>query len=405
MATITINYTANTLEDHRICYRQVGTTNYCCLTDTVSALGPQTFIIDFSNAPDYCDGTADEVVVPVETDCGPFDYEGYIQPVCEDIASLNNREAWTASFTTSPDCLAYTITCESAGVASIEVTEPDAGMVAMPGVTITGGGGSGATATARLQAYIGGVSLGSSPGTDYVIGEQVFISGGTGTAIQLNVDTIGGAGEILTFTIVGFGFYSVLPAISDAPSTASGIGVNAVFDLAFSLAAVVITAAGDDYTTPPAIGFTGAAPAVPEAVAFLLPCDDFTTPSCGATATVGISVGESAVFCDTTGTPVLADDGYDVAAAPEVTCCGCTQISAVALGTGEVITYIYYTDADTHDVVYLDNGGAGYTSTTPGTAILLGPLGDQATANAIPNSWGAAPGFEVNFVVTTAACA
>lgn len=404
MPTITINYTANTLEDHRICYRQVGTTNYCCLTDTVSALGPQTFIIDFSVLADYCDGTADEVVVPVETDCGPFDYEGYIQPVCEILGSLNNRTEWTASFTTTPDCLAYTVTCESAGVASIAVTVADGGMVAMPGVTITGGGGSGATATARLSTYVGGVSIGSSPGTDYAPGDQIFITGGTGTAIQLNVDTVGGAGELLTFTIVGFGLYSAIWAFGDTPSTSTGIGVNAVFDIAFGLGGVVVTAPGDDYTSPPTIGFTGAAPAVPEAVAFLLPCDDFTTPSCGATATVGISVGESAVFCASTGTPVLADDGYDVAAAPEVTCCGCTQISAVALGTGEVIPYIYYTDAITHDVVYLDNTGAGYTTTTPGTTILLGPLGDQATADAIPNSWGAAPGFEVNFVVTSAAC-
>ena len=170
------------------------------------------------------------------------------------------------------------------------------------------------------------------------------------------------------------------------------------------MAAVNVTAAGDDYTTPPAIGFTGAAPAVPTAVAFLLPCANFTTPSCGATATVGISVGESSVFCDTTGTPVLADDGYTVVADPAVTCCGCSEITAVALGSGEVIPYIYYTDATTHDVVYLDNGGPGYTTTIPGAQILLGPLGDQVSANAIPNSWGAAPGYESNFVVIAVAC-
>ena len=403
MATITINYTANYLGDHRVCYRQVGTTNYCCLTDTVSALGPQTFIIDFAVLADFCDGTADEVVVPVETDCGPYSYEGYIQPDCEVLGSPNNRTLWTADFTTTPSCLAYIITCESAGVASITVTEPDGGMVAVPGVTITGGGGAGATAIALMRTYTAGISI-SAAGAGYIVGEQVFITGGTGSGIQLQVATLGGGGSIATFIVISEGLYSVLPGTVGVASTASGAGAGATFDILYSLAAVTVTAPGDDYTSAPTIGFTGAAPAVPEAFALLLPCNDFTTPSCGATATVGLEIGQSAVFCDTTGTPVMADDGYNVVADPAVTCCGCSEITAVALGSGEVIPYIYYTDAVTHDVVYLDNGGAGYMTTTPGSQILLGPLGDQPSVEAIPNSWGAAPGYNSNFVVIAVAC-
>lgn len=404
MATITINYTANYLGNHRICYRQVGTTNYCCLTDVVSALGPQTFIIDFATPADYCDGTANEVVVPIETDCGPFDYEGYIQPTCEDLVSTNNRTPWTASFTTTPDCLAYIISCDSAGVGSVIIVDAGAGYVSIPGTTITGGGGSGATVQTLMCTYpTGGIGI-NNQGTDYVIGENVFISGGTGTPIQVQVLTIGGAGELLTFALVGVGLYSVLPGIANVASTASGIGVNATFNINYQLAAILVTAPGDDYTTIPTVNIPIVTPSPGSATAVLAPCDDFTTPSCGSTATVGISVGQSAVFCDTTGTPVLADDGYSVVPDPAVTCCGCSNITAAALGLGEIIPYIYYTDATTHDVVYLDNGGAGFLTTTPATQILLGPLGDQTSANAIPNSWGAAPGYEANFVVIATVC-
>jgi hypothetical protein len=400
MATITINYTANYAGDHRICYRQVGTTDYCCLTDTVAAAGPQTFIIDFATPADYCDGLPEEVVVPVETDCGPYDYEGYIQPVCEDISSLNNRTAWTANFTLNPNCLAYIITCNSAGIDQIIVT--DGGSYTGDSVVnITGGGGSGATAEGHFGIYN---LFGDAAGLGYTAGDVLSIVGGTGTATEVTVNTIGGAGEVTSFTITNPGDYTVTPG-SGGLTVTGGTGAGATFDPAYEVIYVTVTAPGDDYTSAPTISIPTGAAVLATAHAVMLPCADFTTPSCGATATVGISIGNSAVFCDTTGTPVLADDGYSVAADPAVTCCGCSLITAVAYGTRETIPYIYYTDADTHDVVYLDNGGGGYLTTIPGTQILLGPLGNLTSANAVPNSWGAAPGYEANFVVIAVDCA
>ncbi len=399
MATITINYTANYLGDHRVCYRQVGTTNYCCLTDTVSALGPQTFVIDFSVLADFCDGTADEVLVPVETDCGPFNYEGYIQPDCEVLGSPNNRTLWTADFTTNPSCLAYIITCESAGIDQIIVT--DGGSYASDSVVnITGGGGSGATAVGHFGTYN---VFGDAAGTGYTIGDVLSLVGGTGTATEITVNTVGGSGEVTSFTITDPGDYTVTPG-SGGVTTTGGTGAGATFDPAYEVIYITVTAPGDDYTSAPTISLPTGAAVLAQATAVMLPCADFTTPSCGSTATVGLSIGQSAVFCDTTGTPVMVDDGYDVVADPAVTCCGCSEITAVALGSGETIPYIFYTDALTHDVVYLDNGGSGYLTTIPGTQILLGPLGNQPSAQAIPNSWGAAPGYTSNFVVIATVC-
>ena len=104
---ITVNYTPQTSIQHRICYRKGASGDFCCLIDsTPSTIGvPKSFAFIVGNPP--CG-----IVPPPDTEsCDTQSYEGYVQPICEQEGSLNNRQGWIAYFPTNPSCLRYNVLC------------------------------------------------------------------------------------------------------------------------------------------------------------------------------------------------------------------------------------------------------------------------------------------------------
>lgn len=401
MATITVNYTANYAGDHRICYRQVGDTLYCCLTHTVAAAGPQTFVIDFAVPADYCDTDPEEVPVPVVSDC-TANYEGYIQPTCEDIASLNNRTAFTADFTTVPTCMRYDIGCDESGIEEIVVVLAGTLYQSIPAVTISGAGG--ATTTVHMYVPTGGATIvagGAGSAAGYTAGDVLTVAGGVGTAAQITVGTVDGGGGILTYTVSTAGDYTTIPV--DPVAVAGGTGAGATFNLHYSVLSVDVTAPGTYNTSVPTVTFAapGGGGVTATGYAIMLPCQSLDPPTCGDKnddgvinpgLTIQLEYLTSANFCKVGAAP--APPGYTVGIdINNTTCCDCVLLTMAAVKG--IIPFIFYTDPVTKDFMYLDNGGVGFSG--PGPIITDIP--------AVSGSWGVAPGYSGDVTITVgAAC-
>jgi hypothetical protein len=394
MSTITINYTANYGGNHRICYRQVGTTNYCCLLDTVAAIGPQTFTIDFSVPADYCFGTANQVTTPVVSDCGPYEYEGYVQPICETIDSLDARTPFTVSFTQVPTCLSYEVECITTDVASIALDSAGEAYLSFPTITFTGGPcsvSSAATVTTmeafNVQSSFPNVSTGYSPLN------VITITGGVGTPITIRVDTVDGGGSIQTFTVLNNGSYTTLPGTTNVASTvAPAGGTGATFNINYQVETITVGTLGTGCSGPVQAQFVGGTPEVQGAIVVAMdPCPTFASPSCGAVQNVEGEIAVPVIFCESTGAPVL-DPAYNVT--PIGTCCNCKRVTAIVTGDlGTVLPYYYYTDYLTKNVIYV----AGPIALNPG-GVNLGTFQIQE------GSFATAPGFNANLTLTEADC-
>lgn len=403
MATLTINYIANYAGNHRVCYRQVGTTNYCCLTDVVTTIGPQTFTIDFTVPADYCDGTPNEVVVPVETECGPYEYEGYVQPACEPEGSLLSRTEWgPISFTQDPVCLSYDVECTTSYIQSITLTNPGFAIHDFPTYTFTGGGPCSTPPDITIDSmYVTNIEIENSDrGTGYQVGEILTLVGGVGIPATFTVTAIQGGGPtgpLQSVSVLTPGSYTTLPAVSPATTTATGsAGPNdASFKVYYAVESITLTDNGTACTSPVSISFSiSGGEVVPTASITMAPCSVITTPSCGTSTTVQVGFTQSVVFCESTGTPVLPAE-YTVT--PQGTCCDCKKATVKLIGGGVPVAYLYYTDATTNNVVYLNNGGAGYFATPGGTVVFT-------NVNVINGSIGIAPGAESTLNITYTDC-
>jgi hypothetical protein len=71
-----------------------------------------------------------------------------------------------------------------------------------------------------------------SSGSAYTASDVLTVVGGTGTAAQITVDSVGGSGEILTFTVSNGGSYTSNP--SNPVSVTGGTGSSATFNLTIS---------------------------------------------------------------------------------------------------------------------------------------------------------------------------
>lgn len=109
-STITINYTPEFAGCHRICFRKVPDTDFCCYIDnTPSIVGtPKVFVITVGASP--C-----ALVDNLECqDCESQTYEGYVQPCCADECSDSNRVEWSVTYDPTVTCHKYLVTCTNA---------------------------------------------------------------------------------------------------------------------------------------------------------------------------------------------------------------------------------------------------------------------------------------------------
>lgn len=104
-ATITVNFTSNYTGDHRVCYRLGGVGPYDCTT-VVTCLGG---------------GFACSASISILVDdaaCTDYNYDGYVQAICEDEGSLVGRVAWTATYSPTNACKSIVFTCTAPGGSS-----------------------------------------------------------------------------------------------------------------------------------------------------------------------------------------------------------------------------------------------------------------------------------------------
>ena len=150
-------------------------------------------------------------------------------------------------------------------VGSVTVDESGAGYTAVPAVTFTGGGGSGAAGTAVLGvvgANVTAAGSGYAAATTTVTFAGGGGSGATGTAVIEGGEVTG-----IRITAAGTG-YTGVPTITIADS---GSGTGATATAVLGVISVTVTNNGSSYESPPVVGFAGDSGAAATAVMIQTP--------------------------------------------------------------------------------------------------------------------------------------
>lgn len=161
-----------------------------------------------------------------------------------------------------------TLTKLNGQIQSITVDIIGVDYVAAPTVTITGGGGTGATASSDIS--VGAITAIVSAGTGYIVGDVLTLSGGTIVMpATLQVTAVSAGGTIAGLALTALGDYTVAP--TNPVSVAGGYGSGATFTVNFGIGPITLTNPGSGYTSAPTVSITGGG-------------------SSGATATANLSV-------------------------------------------------------------------------------------------------------------------
>jgi len=146
------------------------------------------------------------------------------------------------------------------GVSSVTVTNPGSygfsGPEAVPTVTLSGGGGSGASATAVLGVTSATVPLTGANG--YAIGDTITVTGVPGLVLTVNGEI---SSYIYSVAVTSPGALTVgsTPANPVSQATTSGFGIGAFFNLIWGVTDVNIASPGVNYGAAPAVVFSGGA--------------------------------------------------------------------------------------------------------------------------------------------------
>lgn len=348
-ATLTVNFIANYAGGHRVCWR-IGTSGpYDCSTVVICAGG----------------ATPCSANIPISVDndtCSSITFEGYVQAVCETVGSLNGRVPFSSTFIPDPACDKYDITCASVGISDFTITNVGSGYTvgSNPGVTILGGGGSGATAYGEVGDQGVKTFTLSAGGSGY-------LGGGSGVISIVPALNITGTGSGATFTVTvttGVITAVVLTSIETA-GTGYNIGDTFEFNNSFfggtgsgvivtvdslntgEVYSIIVSAPGSGYSSlpsgtvaPPPAGVTALVTAV------LLPCsdidldDDCTTTAIGVLP--GLPLGEAYHKCSQAAYSPPA--GYTSVANG---CCYACVYGTFNNVSASVSFTVYYTDCTT----------------------------------------------------------
>ena len=349
-ATITVNFTAQYVGPHRVCYRIVGDPSYTCTVP--GGPGPGFHPICSGG------GLPCSYDIPITVDnetCTQIDYEGYVQPACESETSLNGRVPFTVSFIPDPACNGYDVTCNDSPVGTIAVTAPGSGYVAGTfAVPLVGGGGTGATANAVIgNGEIKTIS-GDGAGTGYIDGVFTGVAllpiGGAGVGQTADITVAGGVLTVITLNNPGTGnitgdTFNPNPADMGgaSPSVVEIITADTVKTVG-ELDEVSVTAPGSGYTSAPVVDLSGLAGGTgATATASLVGCSALIVYDCaGATATIlptgTLQPGETYKMCG----PTLPSVPSDFSIVESSNClCNCIEQDIQNTNPGGTINYTY----------------------------------------------------------------
>jgi hypothetical protein len=144
----------------------------------------------------------------------------------------------------------------SGTVQSVSVTTSGTGYTSPPTVSFTGGGGSGAAATALLIPTSVASFTVVNGGSGYTSAPTVTLVGGGGVGATATA-TVGASGTVTAVTVVDpGGEYTSLPSVVFSGGGGTGASATAVMT-ATGVGLVTVTAAGSNYASFPTVVFTG----------------------------------------------------------------------------------------------------------------------------------------------------
>lgn len=289
-ATITVDFTANFAGDHRVCFRIQGSGDVFDCSTIVNCVGGatacQAIIVTTVNSTS-CDGTVT--------------FEGYVQATCEDVLSLNGRLDWTADFIPNPICDRFEIACDYGAIDSIAITVPGQEYLVSDTLTAVRQVGDTKVADAILSiATVGDGVINTvtgilAAGAGYTALDVLTVvdGGATGSGATIRVDTIGGSGEILTFTLLTNGTDYIGPFTFTGGTGTAGTftitsgGVD--YDVFGTILTLTITDGGEYQIIPVITITTGTG-----SLAVL----DAHLEDCAAFSDIGLDCSASAVHLD-----------------------------------------------------------------------------------------------------------
>lgn len=284
----------------------------------------------------------------------------------------------------------------------INITSGGTGYVAAPKVTITGGGGTGATANATISNGVVSAITITNGGTGYSSEPTITLSSGGGASVTA---TIGGGGSVVSVAIFNSGSgYTSTPNVTIAAPTLSG-GVTATANANVSngrVTSITLISGGSGYTSAPSVTIDPAPSNGTNATAqsgfsgFSVQSVTLTNPGAGYTGAptvtftdpslpTGTKATGSAIFDPATGSVIgisISNPGSGYFSAPSVTLNAGSGASGQAVFSGRSITGFTIT-----------NSGVNYTSAPKVKITGGGGTGAQATA-IVAN--GRLTGFTIN---------
>jgi hypothetical protein len=295
-ATLQVQFTANTTGQHRVCWRYGSSGPYDCTT-LVNCSAGNTCTVDI------------EVEVDNET-CDQVEIEGYVQPTCEVEASTQGRSPFEITFTPEPACKRYVVTCNNVGVAFVTVTNQGSGYnpLSPPVVSITGGGGSGATATAVVGPgritnttfiFVG------DPGSGYTNGSYVNVPliGGSGTGATAIINISGGVITSAAISNQGTGYQDgdILSPDTTVVGTPSDPATMTVVSDYGQVLSINVTGNGSGYTSAPVVTVAPPSPGITAAATVIMQtCPDVAGHDCEGQDNVqldDLALGDSVAMC------------------------------------------------------------------------------------------------------------
>lgn len=147
----------------------------------------------------------------------------------------------------------------SNNLSAINVTAVGTSYATPPTVTLTGGGGAGATAVAVVTALKVSSIVITNPGTGYTSAPTVTLAGGGGSgaaATAVFTPASSGSVSLASVTATGTG-YTAIPTVTITGGGGTGATATASINSAGEVTGIVILNAGLGYNTAPAISIVG----------------------------------------------------------------------------------------------------------------------------------------------------